>query len=128
VSWNRPIMAAALADLLEVATASTVTVLETPPATFNPPALVVNYPATVTKHTPAFGVDLAALTVLAAVGVSEGDSLDGLLGTATAAIEADPTVGGAVQHAKPLEWRNWRILTVAGIDMLAAEVALEIRM
>lgn len=128
MSWDRPAAAAALVEVLEAATASTVTVFDTPPATFNPPALVVNYPATVTKHNPTFAIDLAALSVLAAVGVSEGDTLDGLLDTATTAIEADPTLVAAVQHAKPVEWRNWRVLTVSGIDVLTAELALEIRM
>jgi hypothetical protein len=128
MSWDRPTAAAALAGVIAAATDGTVTVLEQPPATFNPPALVVGYPQTVSLHNPAFAVDQAALTVLAAVGAPEGDDLDGLLEVATRAVEGDPTLGGAVQIAKPTEWRNWRMLTVAGVDMLTAELALEIRM
>jgi hypothetical protein len=128
VSWDRPSASAALAFVLEAATDGAVTVFETPPATFNAPALVVNYPSTVTKHTPAFAVDQAELTVTAAVGAADGDKLDALLDAATAAIETDPTLGGAVQHAKPVEWRTWRLLAVSGIDLLAADLALEIRM
>jgi hypothetical protein len=128
MAWNRPAAAAALASVMAAGTDGTITVLAAPPATFNPPALLVGYPATVVKHTPAFGVDLASLAVLAAVGAPEADSLDSLLSSATAAIEANPSLGAVVQHAKPTEWRNWRILNVAGIDMLAADLALEIRM
>ncbi len=128
MSWDRPAAAGALVEVLEAATASTVSVFDKPPATFNPPALVINYPTTVAKHNPAFAIDLASFTVLAAVGVDQGDSLDELLGTVTAAVEADPSLTAVVQHAKPVEWRNWRILTVAGADMLAADVALEVRM
>jgi hypothetical protein len=121
-------MSAALAEVLGAGTAGTVTVFPAPPATFNPPALVVQYPTTVTKHSPAFGVDLAALPVLAAVGAPEGGALDALLEQATAAVEADISLAGTVQSAKTVEWRNWRILTVAGVDMLVAELVLEIRM
>jgi hypothetical protein len=66
--------------------------------------------------------------VLGAVGVEDGDGLDDLLEAATVAIEADPSLGGAVQYAKPVEWRNWRIMTSAGASLLVAELALEIRM
>jgi len=128
VSWDRPSAAAALVDVLETATASLVTVHDRPPSTLNAPALVVSYPTTVTKHTPAFAIDQAELAVMGAVGVEDGDSLDGLLETATAAVEANPTLGGAVQHCKPTAWRNWRIFTSAGASLLVAEVALEIRM
>jgi len=128
VAWDRPAAAGALVEVLEAATSSTVSLFEQPPATFNPPALVINYPATVTKHNPAFAIDQAATTVTAAVGVSDGDTLDTLLDAANLAVEADPTLAGTVQHAKPVEWRNWRVLTVAGIDMLTADLALEVRM
>jgi hypothetical protein len=121
-------MAAALADVLKAAAGGTVPVHAAPPATFNPPALIVQYPTRVAKHTPVFALDQAELSVLAAAGVGDPDTLDSLLSTATAAIETNPSLTGAVQIAKPVEWRTWRILTVSGVDMFTAELALEIRM
>jgi hypothetical protein len=128
VSWDRPAAAAALVDVLEAATADLVTVHDKPPSTLNAPTLVVSYPTTVVKHTPTFAIDQASVAVLGAVGVEDGDGLDDLLEAATVAIEADPSLGGAVQYAKPVEWRNWRIMTSAGASLLVAELALEIRM
>lgn len=128
MSWDRPTAAAALAGVLTTATEDLVFVHDKPPATLNAPSLVVSYPTTVVKHSPAFAVDQASLAVLAAVGVEDGDNLDGLLSVATSAIESDPSLGGAVQYAKPVEWRNWRIMTSAGASLLVAELALEIRM
>jgi hypothetical protein len=128
MSWDRPAAAAALVGVLTSATNDLVTVHDKPPSTLNAPALVVSYPTTVTKHSPTFAVDQAALAVLGAVGVEAGDDLDGLLQLATDAIEANPSLGGAVQYAKPVEWRNWRIMSSAGASLLVAELALEIRM
>ena len=128
MSWDRPSAAAALVDVLEAATESLVTVHDKPPSTLNAPSLVVSYPTTVTKHSPTFAIDQAELAVMGAVGIEAGDDLDGLLEVATDAIEADPVLGGAVQYCKPVEWRNWRIMTSAGASLLVAEIALEIRM
>lgn len=128
MSWNRAAAAAALAAALEAATNDTVTVLDRPPATFNPPALIVQYPQTVTRHTPAFATDLATLTILGAVGLEAPETLDALLDLADQAISADPTLGDVVQAAKPTELRNWRILPVAGAEYLSAELALTIQM
>ena len=80
------------------------------------------------KHTPSFAVDLASVSVLGAVGVEDGDGLDDLLSVANDAIEVDPSLGLAVQHARVVEWRNWRVFTSAGANLLVAELALEIRM
>jgi hypothetical protein len=128
VSWDRPAASAALAALLSSATADLVTVHPKPPSTLNAPALVVGYPQTVTKHTPTFAVDLAALSVIGAYGIDNGDALDDLLNVADAAIGVDPTLGLAVQHCRVVEWRNWRTFTSAGANLLLAELALEIRM
>jgi hypothetical protein len=128
MSWDRPTAAGALVSVLGAATEGIVTVHDKPPSTLNAPSLVVSYPTTVTKHSPTFAIDQAAIAVLGAVGVEDGDSLDGLLQAATDAIEADPRLGGAVQYCQPTEWRNWRIMTSAGASLLVAEVALEIRM
>ena len=128
MSWDRPAAADALVTVLTAATDDLVTVHDRPPSTLNAPALVVSYPTTVTKHTPTFAIDEASLAVLGAVGVEAGDGLDELLEDATTAIETDPTLGGAVQYAKPVEWRNWRIMTSAGASLLVAELVLQIRM
>jgi hypothetical protein len=131
MSWNRPAAADALVSVLTAATAANtppVWVHDKPPSTLNAPSLVVSYPTTVVKHSPTFPIDQAAVAVLGAVGVEAGDDLDGLLAQTTTAVEANPTLSGAVQYCQPTEWRNWRIMTSAGASLLVAEVALEIRM
>jgi hypothetical protein len=129
VTWDGALARAGLARVLQTAFAGTnITVLSTPPATFNAPALVVQYPQTVTKYVASFGVDLASWTVLGAVGLDQPDTLDGILNDAAAAVFLDPTLSGAVQTTKVVELRNWRIVATGGAELLAAEVALESRM
>jgi hypothetical protein len=127
VSWDRLVASRALADALQ-AVGSNVTVLDTPKTTFNPPALVVGFPTTVTKHQPAFATDSTVLVVMAAVGPTDADGLDQLLTDATEVIEKDPTLGGAVQTTVVTEWRNWRALTVSGGENLVADLGLRIQM
>ena len=121
-------MAAALSQVLTDATDSAVSVFPSPPGTFNPPALIVQFPTSVLKHVPAFGIDSAQLTVLAATGVLDTDGHDQLLEVASAALEANQTLNGAVQVLRPTEWRAWRVMTVSGIDLLVAEIAVDVRM
>ena len=129
MTWDGSIARPALAGVLSAAFEGTnVNVFASPPATFNPPALVVQFPQTVAKRAPTFGIDLASWTVLGAVSLELADALDELLNQADAAVFLDPTLGGAVQVAKTTEIRNWRILSVGGIEMLTAELALETRM
>ena len=131
MSWDRPTAAAALVEVLSGATAALTpppSCFTSPPSSFNPPALVVYLPTIVTKHIPAFGIDRIQLVVLVAAGTSEADLVDQLLGLATDAIQADKSLGGAVQLCNPDEWRNWRILTVAGADLMAADLALTLHM
>ena len=128
MSWDRAVAAAALADVLRAATADAVTVFTHPPATLNAPAYVVAYPVTVTKHTPAFAIDTAEWVLTGAAGADDPDTLDDLLAVASTAIEGDPTIGGSVQHARPTTWRNYRVTTIAGADLLMADLVLETRM
>jgi hypothetical protein len=131
VSWDRPTAADALAAVLGDATAGMIppaSVFAQPPSTYNPPALVIQYPTSVMLHQPAFTIDTASLSVLAVAGLEEPDTVDLLLALAVAAVEGDSQLGGAVQHAHPVEHRLWRIVNVAGADYLTAELALEIRM
>jgi hypothetical protein len=65
------------------------------------------------------------------VAADQSAQCDALLGTARAAFEADPTLGGTLTHGLVVvtEERNWRILAdVAGARFLAAQLTLDIRM
>lgn len=129
MTWDGAAARAALAATLQAAFDGTnVNVFASPPATFNPPALVVQFPQTVAKHAPTFGIDMATWTVLGAVSLELADALDELLNTADAAVMLDRTLGGAVQVSKTTEVRNWRVLVIGGVEMLTAELALETRM
>lgn len=131
MSWDRPTAAAGLEEVLVGATAGMTppaSVFPEPPSTYNPPALVIQYPTTVTLHSPAFAVDTAAVSVLAVAGLEEPDTVDELLALAVAAVEGDSSLAGTVQYAHPVGHRLWRIVNVAGADYLTAELALEIRM
>jgi hypothetical protein len=131
MSWDRPLAAAALAVVLEDAVAAMTppaSVFTEPPATYNPPALIVQYPLPVILHQPTFAIDTASVIVLAVGGLDDSMTVDALLATAVAAIEADSSLGDVVQYCRPVEHRTWRIQNVAGADYLTAELALEIRM
>jgi hypothetical protein len=127
MTWNRAQAAAAIAGVLETVD-QTVAVFAAPPETFNGPAFVVGYPRTVAYDSPTFAIDLAELPTLAAVGLGEIDRADLLLEQAKKAINADPTLGGAVQHARVTSQENWRRLTVGGADLLAADLIVTVRM
>jgi hypothetical protein len=131
VTWQRAPVAAAVAAVLTAASEGAVTVFADPPASFNVPAYVVAWPSVVTYHSPTFGVDIATLPVLACVATDQSAQCDALLGSARAAFEADPTLGGTLTHGVVVvtEERNWRILAdVSGARFLAAQLTLEIRM
>jgi hypothetical protein len=131
VTWDGTKARAALATALEAQFANAappVSVFSSPPGTFNAPALIVQYPLTVAISAASIGVDLASWTVLGAVGVDQADALDVLLQDAAAVVRLDPTLGRVVQATKTTELRNWRLLHVAGVELLTAELALESRM
>jgi hypothetical protein len=127
VSWDRPKAAHALAQVLEAALPE-VSVFDHPPPTMNPPALVVQLPTTVVPSSPTFGTDTATWTVLAAVGADQADGLDDLLRSASAAIKLNPRLDGATQLTRVTEWRDWRLMAVAGAELMVAHLVLETRM
>lgn len=128
MSWSRTPVAAALGEVLTAATEGAVTVFERPPATFNVPAFIVADPTRVEYRTPAFGIDLARISVICAAGADGVDLVDNLIATAVAALQADQGLGGAVQSCQVIEQSNWRMITVGGAEYRAADVVLEIRM
>jgi hypothetical protein len=127
MTWQRAPAAAAVAAVLEQIDAS-IRVFATPPSTLNPPAYVVGYPQTVDYDLPTFGVDVAALPVMAAAGAGEVDRVDELVMLAKDALKPETNLGGAVVSCRPRSQSTWRLLTIAGVDVLAADLVLEIRM
>lgn len=116
-------VAAILSDLNE-----SVSVFPTPPETLNPPAYVCGYPRTVTYDTPTFATDQCSFQLLAFAGPNDPDTLDALLSAAKAALRTDTTLGGIVMYCHPTEQLNWRRVNIAGSELLAGELTLEIRM
>jgi hypothetical protein len=130
MGWARKPVADAIAAMLSSAS-PTVAVFADPPSSFNVPAFIVAWPATVFYNNPTFGVDLASLPVLATVATDQSGQLDDLLNAALGALIKDPSLGGLLTHgaATVREQRNWRILAdVAGARFLAAELVVEVRM
>jgi hypothetical protein len=128
MTWQRAPVAAALVRIL-AAIDVTVPAFAQPPETFNPPAYIVGYPRTVNYRMLVFGVDEALLPMLAAAGPGEVDRVDELLQLAYDAIAAaDQTLGGLVQVLDPGPQDNWRLLKVAGVDVLCADLLLRVLM
>jgi hypothetical protein len=125
MTWNRTAAAKAVAAAIEAQT--TVTVLARPPQTLNPPVIVVGRPDQVRYAEFAFGVDDVDLPVIC-VGAADGeDMVDQLVGLVRESF-ADPTLGGQLVSCVAAMERNWRNVTVGGVDLLQAEVLLAIRM
>ena len=127
MTWQRAPAAAGLAALLEPLD-PLASVFSSPPSTFNPPAYVVGYVTRVDYGVPSYTIDTATLPMLAAAGVAELDRVDAMLAAAKVAIGADPTLGGSVQVARVTTQQSWRVLSVAGSEILCADLVLEIRM
>ena len=127
MTWNRKEAAAGIAQVLSVADAA-VSVFATPPETFNPPAYIVGYPRLVQYSRDVFGIDTATLPVMVGVSPNEVDTGDALLVVAKDALEADLTLDHAVQGLRVLEQSNWRRLNVAGAEVLAVDLVVEITM
>jgi len=127
MTWERAPVAAALAAVLQPLDGS-VSVFAAPPETFNPPAFIVGYPRTV-NYRMHFSTDEALMPVACACGVAEVDRVDGLLRTAYDALaNTDQTLGGLVQVMDLGPQDNWRLLRVAGIDVIAADLVLRFLM
>jgi hypothetical protein len=125
--WQRAPVASAIAGLLGAMDVS-VSAFATPPETLNPPAYVCGYPRTVTYATSSFGIDLVEFIVGAYAGPFDPDTLDELLAQGRSALDAAPNLSGTVQVAQVTTQSNWRRLSVAGAEVLAADLTLEIRM
>ena len=81
MSWQRSLVAAALADVLKAAQGEgdTAAIFSAPPETLNAPAIVVGRPTEVRYGVAGFGVDEATLPVIC-LGPSTGeDTVDGLI-------------------------------------------------
>lgn len=125
MSWQRaPVVAALVAAFSEAA--EHVAVFKVSPATVNPPALVCVDPVTVTKRTSAMSVDQTDFAVTAIVALDQADELSALLDTADSAVMADPTLGKTVWAATPIEYRNFRLLTIGGAEYRAADLIIRI--
>jgi hypothetical protein len=132
VSWNRLAVARALVPMFTTATAggpAAVYVHERPPEILNPYAVVISRPVQVIYATGAFGVDEAELPVAIVGGVEADDTIDTVKAQCRGAVDADPTLAGAVKAAWASSERNWRNVTGAGgIQLLLVELILTIQM
>ena len=106
---------------------ATVTIFEQPPATLSPPALVMSRPVEVRYSTAAYGIDDAEFPVIC-VGPIDDDTVDDLVTFVRTTLLVDPTLSGRVQSATAGMERSWRMIRVAGTDLLAVDVVLNIRM
>ena len=127
MTWHRAPVAVAIAGVLE-GLDPFVTVFDAPPATLNPPAFYVGYPTTVAYDAFTFGVDTITLPISAVAGLSEGDRVDGLLDAARKAFEDTDTLAGVVAACRVSTQQSWRVLSVGGADLLAADLVLDLKM
>ena len=103
--------------------------LRTPPETFNTaPGVRVRVPRSVDYGAASYGVDLTTVPVMVGVGPNALDEADAMLNGAKKALNADPSLGGVVQHCRVTQQSNWRRLNIAGADVLCCDLVLEIRM
>jgi len=130
--WDLAVAAPALAGVLRSATAGMSpppTVYDRPPASFNPPAIVIGVADPVDYSTPAIGVDTAGeWSITVAVGVEGAFTADELIRTMRAGLTLDPTLGGVVQLCRATGSRNWRWVQLTGGDYLTGDLILECRM
>ena len=125
MSWSFGTSSVAVVEALEAALPS-VMIFDRPPATFNPPCVILGRPALILFNSPTFGVDLATWPLQCVVGLEQDDRLAELLADVAAAIDADPSLFGTVQSARAVSAQGWRALDIAGINVLAADLTLEI--
>jgi hypothetical protein len=110
-----------LADALPL-----VSVYDRPPATFNPPAVILAHPQLVTRNQPRFAVDRVTWPLMCVAGANQADYVADLLDQVAAVIDDDPSLGGEVQSATAATFGGWRITDVSGIQVLAADVTLDL--
>jgi hypothetical protein len=127
MTWNRQTAAAAITAALQATMGETVFVFNKPPATVNPPAVIVGRASEVRYSIPAFSIDEAILPVTCAGPVDGDDIVSGLIAAVRGSFP-DPTLGGVVQACWPTDERAWRQVSIAGVDVLLADVNLTIQM
>jgi hypothetical protein len=128
MTWNRQTAADALVAVLGAANPG-VQIHDSPPNTLNPMCVVVMRPQVVMYNTAAFAIDEATLPVAIVGGTESEDLIDAIRDACRKAIDADPTLGGAVASAYCEQERNWRNVTGAGgVQLLYVELVLLVRM
>lgn len=127
MSWNRTDAVAAIVAALQQTMGESVFVHAKTPQTINPPAVVVGRPLEVRYSVTSFGTDETTISVIC-VGPADGeDVVDELIAQVRQSFP-DPSLGGVVQSCRPTVERNWRNATVAGVDILQAEVVVTVNM
>jgi hypothetical protein len=127
VSWDRAAVAKALVTQLEAAI-SDVSILDRPLFNLNAPAIVVGRAAETRYSAFAMAIDETQLPVTVVAGSERDDDVADMIAEVRSAVMADITLGGVVQRCVPVAERNWRPIKVAGADLLAADVVLEVQM
>jgi hypothetical protein len=128
--WTRAPVADALTSLVATFAGEqgvAATVFAKPPQTLNVPAVVVGRPRLVRYSTIGFSVDDVELSVTCFGPMDGDDTVDLLAGIVRDAVRADPSIGGTVAAAYPLEQINWRAINIGGADFLATDVVLAIQ-
>jgi hypothetical protein len=131
MAWQRTPVAKALTAAIEgvvEAAGDNVAVFDRQPSTLNPPAIVVGRPLEVAFDSFAFAIDEATLPVGCCAGAGDGDDrVAELIAYVRAAVD-DPTLGGVVQNIDDNFERNWRNLTLGGVELVAADVIFTVTM
>jgi hypothetical protein len=126
MSYDGNAIAEALAAILSEIDA-TVPAFAQPPETVNPPAYIVGLDESVEFDVAGFGMDLARLPVICCAGPFETARVRELRDAAKAAVDADRTLGGLNAAVTGRSSRNPRLMTIAGAQLLALDLILEIR-
>jgi hypothetical protein len=127
VTWDRDSVGKALASILEAAITD-VSIYDRPLYNLNAPAIVVGRAAETRYSTWALSIDETTLPVTCLAGTERDADVAELIAQVRAAVLADVMLGGLVQSCYPVAERNWRPLKVAGADLLAADVVLQVYM
>jgi hypothetical protein len=127
MSWDRATCAKALVTLLGPALPG-VSVYDRPMYSYNAPAVIVGRAAETRYSTFAIGIDETQLPLTVAVGTEREDDVSDLMAQIRSAIEGDNSLGGTVASCTAALDRNWRNTKVAGADLLAADLVLQVYM
>jgi hypothetical protein len=128
MTWDRTLVVPALVEVLEASIGPAVSVFDRPPPTVNPPAVVVGRVNSVEYGVGAFGIDNAELPLVLIGGADDLETVEALKMSVRVAIDGAMSLLGTVQQCYAASERNWRVLNIAGAEVLTVEVILEIRM